>query len=192
MIYHTILLISKMDQIKYILEKPTLTGRISCWQMLLSQYDIQYVNQKAIKGIVLSEYLADQLVEDYQPMRFNFQDKDVMTLNDNKVIVEDEGPEPRSQWKLAFDGVSNSLGNGVGVVLIFPSGDYTAFTTRLCFNCTNNIAEHKACILGIKATIYFRTNILEVNGNSPLAIYQVKGEWETRHPKWIPYHAYVI
>lgn len=43
MITHTTWWISKMDLIKYIFEKPVLTGRITRWQMLLSEYDIQYV-----------------------------------------------------------------------------------------------------------------------------------------------------
>ena len=42
MLNHTTWLISKMDPIKYIFEKPALTGRISHWQMLLSEYDIEY------------------------------------------------------------------------------------------------------------------------------------------------------
>jgi len=40
MLSHTTTLISKMDPIKYIFEKPALTGRIARWQMLLSEYDI--------------------------------------------------------------------------------------------------------------------------------------------------------
>lgn len=40
MIFHTTMLISKMDPINYIFEKPGLTGRIARWQMLLSEYDI--------------------------------------------------------------------------------------------------------------------------------------------------------
>jgi len=68
MLSHTTLLISKMDPIKYIFEKHALTGRITRWQMLLSEYDIQYVTQKAIKGSVLVDYLADQPIEDYQSM----------------------------------------------------------------------------------------------------------------------------
>ena len=50
---HTTWLISKMDLIKYIFEKLALTGRISCWQMLLSEYDIEYCTHKAIKVSVL-------------------------------------------------------------------------------------------------------------------------------------------
>ena len=41
MLNHMTWLISKMDPIKYIFEKPALTGRIARWQMLLSEYDIE-------------------------------------------------------------------------------------------------------------------------------------------------------
>src|SRR3954462_11102438 len=54
------ILISKMDPIKYIFEKPALTGRLARWQMLITEYDIQYVTQKAIKGSVLADHLAHQ------------------------------------------------------------------------------------------------------------------------------------
>ena len=39
-----------MDPIKYIFEKPTLIGKISYRQMLLSKFDIVFVMRKAIKG----------------------------------------------------------------------------------------------------------------------------------------------
>ena len=42
MLNHTTWLISKMDPIEYIFEKPALTWRISHWQVLLSEYDIEY------------------------------------------------------------------------------------------------------------------------------------------------------
>src|SRR4051812_9149966 len=58
MIRHTTCLISHMDPIKYIFEKPALTGRIARWQMLLSEYDIEYHAQKAVKGSILAEHLA--------------------------------------------------------------------------------------------------------------------------------------
>ena len=47
-----------MDPVKYIFEKPALTGRIARWQVSLSEFDIVYVTQKAIKGSALADYLA--------------------------------------------------------------------------------------------------------------------------------------
>ena len=66
MLTHTTLLISKMDPIKYIFEKLALFERITRWQMILTEYDIQYTTQKEIKGSVLADHLAHQAVDDYQ------------------------------------------------------------------------------------------------------------------------------
>ena len=40
MFYHTTWLIAKLDPIKYVFEKPSLSGRIAKWQVLLSEFDI--------------------------------------------------------------------------------------------------------------------------------------------------------
>ena len=47
-----------MDPAKYIFEKLVLTRRIAWWQVLLLEFDIVYVTQKAIKGNALADYLA--------------------------------------------------------------------------------------------------------------------------------------
>ena len=75
-----------MDPIKYIFEKPALSGRIARWQMILTEYDVQYTTQKAIKGSVLAYHLAHQVVEDYQSMKFEFPDEDIMTLDNCEEI----------------------------------------------------------------------------------------------------------
>ena len=78
MLSHTTWLISKMDLVKYIFEKPALTGRIARWQVLLSEFDIVYVTQKTIKGSALADYLAQQPLNDYQPMHPEFPDENIM------------------------------------------------------------------------------------------------------------------
>ena len=65
MLNYTTWLVSKMDPVKYIFEKPALTGWIARWQVLLSKFDIVYVTQKAIKGSALVDYLAQQPINDY-------------------------------------------------------------------------------------------------------------------------------
>jgi len=66
MLSHTTWLISKMDPVKYIFQKPACTGRITRWQVLLSEFDIVYVTQKAIKENALADYLAQQPLQDYR------------------------------------------------------------------------------------------------------------------------------
>jgi len=65
MLSYTTWLVSKMDPVKYIFEKPALTGRIAQWQVLLSEFNIVYVTQKAIKGSALADYLAQQPISNY-------------------------------------------------------------------------------------------------------------------------------
>ena len=60
MLYHTIWLIAKLDPIKYIVEKPSLSRRIARWQVLLSEFDILYVSQKAIKRSVIADFLVER------------------------------------------------------------------------------------------------------------------------------------
>ena len=93
---------------------------------------------------------------------------------------------------MVFDGDSNALGNGIGDVIISPEGCHTSFTARLCFYCTNNMAEYEACILGLKASIDLRIKHLNIFGDSALVISQVKGYWDTKHPNLIPYKELVI
>ena len=141
-------LISKLDPIKYIFEKPSLSGRIAKWQVLLSEYDIQYVSQKAIKGHAIVEFLADQTEKEYEPMKFKFSDEDLLAI----FQIEDKSTQ-EDIWKLYFDGASNALGHGIGVVLISLEGEYCPFTARLNFNSTNNVAEYEVCIMGLQAAI---------------------------------------
>jgi len=115
MLSHTTWLISKMDPIKYIFEKPALIGRIARWQMLLSEFDILYVTQKAIKGSALTEFLTHQPVNNYQPMQPEFPDEDIIAL-----FATEEDEDDERKWILFFDGASNALGHGIGAVLISP------------------------------------------------------------------------
>ncbi|XP_050870734.1 uncharacterized protein LOC127073600, partial [Lathyrus oleraceus] len=192
MINHTTWLISRMDPIKYIFEKPALTGRIVRWQMLLSEYDIEYRAQKAIKGSILADHLAHQPIEDHQPVQYDFPDEEILYLKmkDCDEPTLDEGPEPGSRWTMVFDGAVNQYGNGIGAVVITPQGSHIPFTARLTFKCTNNMAEYEACIMGLEECIDLRIKYLDVYGDSALVVNQIKGEWETNQPSLIPYRDY--
>ncbi|XP_058741162.1 uncharacterized protein LOC131613516 [Vicia villosa] len=111
-----------MDPIKYLFEKPALTGRIVCWQMLLSEYDIQYRAQKAIKGSVLADHLASQPIDDDQSLQDDFPDEEIMYLKskDYEEPLHGEGPDPESRWGLIFDGAVNAYGRGIGAVIVMP------------------------------------------------------------------------
>ena len=186
MLSHTTWLVSKMDPVKYIFEKPALMGRIAQWQVLLSEFDIIYVAQKAIKGSALADYLAHQPLNDYQPMHPEFPDEDIMALFKEKLEDKD-----MDKWIVWFDGASNTLGLGVRAALISPENQCIPFTAKLGFDCMNNMAEYEAFALGIHVTIDFNIKLLKVYGDSALVIHQLRGEWETRDHKLIPYQTYI-
>ncbi|KAK5784462.1 hypothetical protein PVK06_038986 [Gossypium arboreum] len=182
MLYHTTWLISKLDPIKYMMESPVLSGRMARWQILLSEYDIVYVSQKLIKRSAIADFLVTRTTEDYEPLRFDFPDEDLMCITEK----ECESPKEKS-WKMSFDGVSNALGHGIGAVLVSPEGNHYPFTVRLNFFCTNNIAEYEACIMGLHAVIERNIKTLEVYGDSALVIYQIRGDWGVRDSKLVKY-----
>ena len=64
MLYHTIWLIVKLDPIKYVFKKPSLSERVARLQVLLSEFDILYVSQKAIKRSAIADFLAERANEE--------------------------------------------------------------------------------------------------------------------------------
>lgn len=98
-------------------------------------------------------------------MRFEFPDEDIM------VLCKEEGPEDKEIWTHIFDGASNAMGYVVGLILIPPKNRFVPFTTRLCFNCTNNIANYEACTMGIEEAIGLRIKILKVYRDLVLLIH---------------------
>ena len=132
----------------------------------------------------MADHLAHQDVEGYQSMNFEFPNENIILVTDCEKPGPYDGPGQGSRWTMVFDRASNALGNGVGMI-ISPEGCHTPSTARLCFDCTNNMAEYEACILGLRVAIDLRIKFLSVYRDSALAISQVKGEWDTKHPNLI-------
>ena len=70
----------KVKSHQFIFEKPSLTGRIARWKVLLSEFDILYVSQKAIKGSAMADFLVERANEEYAPMSFDFPDEDLIAV----------------------------------------------------------------------------------------------------------------
>ena len=81
---YTTHIISRMDPLKYIFQKAMLTGKLAKWQMLLSEFDIVYVTQKAIKAQALADHLAENPVDEkYQLLKPQIGD---YSLIERKII----------------------------------------------------------------------------------------------------------
>jgi len=51
---------------------------------LLSEYDIVYMTKKAIKKSEIVDHLANNTIEDYKALNFNFLDEDVMAFENEE------------------------------------------------------------------------------------------------------------
>ena len=84
--------------------------------MLLSEFDIMYVTQKAIKAQTLADHLVENPVdEEYEPLKTSFYDEEVS-------FVGEDISEAYPCWRLFFDRAENHQGKGIGAVLASKSG----------------------------------------------------------------------
>ena len=91
MLAHTTWLVAKIDPLKYFLSKAALTGCLAKWVMVLSEFNIQYVECKAIKGQVIADQLVDTPIQRTLPLNIDFPDESILTLT-------------HKTWVMFFDG----------------------------------------------------------------------------------------
>jgi ribonuclease HI len=187
MLSHKVHLISRINPLKYLFEKPALVGRSSKWLLLLSEFDITYIIQKSIKAQALADHLADSAIPDLEPINEEFPDEEILFTTSHLSGSSNLKPP----WKVYFDGAVNKHGKGIGTVLETPHGNKYPASAKIQFECTNNMAEYEACILGLKMALEQKVTHLHVFGDSLLIISQIKGEWKTRDEKLIPYFEYL-
>jgi ribonuclease HI len=89
--------------------------------------------------------------------------------------------------KLFFDGACSKEGVGAGIVLISPTIFFFQLSYKLEFEATNNVVEYEALILGPKETRKMQITKMVVFGDSELIVQQVKGSYQTRHPRMRAY-----
>ena len=180
---YSILLVSRLDSLRYLFDRPVLTGRLMRWLVILIEFDIQYVTQKSVKGSIVADHLSSFPVSDDRSIDDDFPDEQFVSMTS---II---------RWKLYFDGVANQPGFGIGILLISPLGDNIPRSVRLVFSyhhrLTNNIVEYEACITGLDTALDLGIRQLEIHGDSNLVIQQTQGIWRTRDEKLKPYHAYL-
>ena len=57
-------LISSLDPLRYLFDRPAFVGQLMRWLVLLIDFDIHYVTQKSIRGSIVADHLASLPVSD--------------------------------------------------------------------------------------------------------------------------------
>ncbi|KAI3453509.1 hypothetical protein Pfo_010172 [Paulownia fortunei] len=174
---HTIRLILKANSLKYVMTRPILSDRLARWYLQLQQFEIIYIPQKVVKGQVLADFLADHPI----PVEWELSDD----LPNEDVLVIEITP-----WKMYFDGASHKRGAGAGVIFITSDGEVLPYSFTLIQNCSNNVAEYQALILGLEMIVDIKQLHLKVYGDFKLVVNQLLGLYEVKKPELLSYFNY--
>ena len=94
--------------------------------MVLSEFDIQYVELKAIKGQVIIDQLADAPMQSSLPLNIYFPDESIMTLI-------------RKTWVMFFDSSFTQQGSSARILFIMPQRYLFPKAYKILFPFTKNI-----------------------------------------------------
>ena len=91
-----------MDPLKYLFEKPALSGRLSRRLILLAEFVLKYMARKTIKGGIVSDFCAENPIE-REDGKEDFPNEDILDVE-------------LGTWKMYFDGAINQYGNGIRIL----------------------------------------------------------------------------
>ena len=132
---------------------------MALWAIELSEFDIQYRPCIAIKGHVVTDFIAEF------------------------INVEDQGAEEVPQWSIHTDGSSNRQVGGAGVVLHNLEGDMIECMIHLDFPTTNNEAKYETLIARLDLAKAAGAENLVVYCDSQVVTSQVNGDYECKNER---------
>ncbi|KAG9453425.1 hypothetical protein H6P81_006329 [Aristolochia fimbriata] len=154
--------------------RPILSGRLAKWALFLSEFEINYVPQRAIKGQALANFLGDHPVLAEWELTEEFPDEEIF-------LVEVLPP-----WEMYFDGATRRNGAGATVLFVSPRKDLLPYSFVLTQNYSNNEAEYQAILLGLGIAVEMQLPQLNIYDDSALVIKQLIGEFEVKKLKLMP------
>lgn len=165
--------VAKTDLIKYMLNRPVLSGRIGKWSLALAEFTLLYFPQKSMKGQAVADFLADH------------PSADPIEEEPFDISVCEAGIQ---SWELKFDGSSTETSAGAGIVITSPKGIKTALSFNLNFQCTNNQAEYEGLVIGLEILKDLGAKDVLIKGDSQLVLRQLSGEYKCTSISLAPYY----
>ncbi|VFQ68299.1 unnamed protein product [Cuscuta campestris] len=163
---HSVQVLSQQP-IGALLRSPNAPSRMSKWAVFLGAFQIEFKPRPTIKG----QALADFVVE--------------CTAREEPSLEE---PEADDWWIVFTDGsfAAKNSGGG-GVVVIAPERFRAYYSIRFGFKESNNEAEYKALLCGLRLAARMSATKLRVKCDSKLVVGHVSGEFETKDERMKKY-----
>ncbi|KAM5551975.1 hypothetical protein ABKV19_026713, partial [Rosa sericea] len=166
-------------------------SRIGKWVLALSEFSLQYVPQKAVKGQAIADFLAHHPMLDVPAVRDLEVAATTLDRPDLACLPEYAGLYQATvalqPWVLYFDGSRTDTLAGAGIALENPAGDHFSYSFQLEFQCTNNQAEYEALIIGLEVLLEMGIKDVQILGDSLLVINQLCNEFRCNSFTLIPY-----
>ncbi|XP_004306016.1 PREDICTED: uncharacterized protein LOC101304797 [Fragaria vesca subsp. vesca] len=170
MLAFTTVVIAQSDLVKYMLSCPILRGRIGKWILAMSEFSLQYVSQKAVKGQAIADFLAHHPPSELTAFR---------ELEFAAVAL--------APWTLYFNGSRTDTAAGAGIAIAKPAGDRFSYSFQLDFKCTNNQAEYEALIIGLEILLDLGVREVRIFGDSLLVVNQLVEKFKCLSSSIEPY-----
>ena len=88
----------------------------------MTEFDIQYVSQKSIKGSIVADHLASLSISEDKLVNDDFPDEEFVAMTS------------LSGWCMYFDGATNQSRYGIGVLLVAFQSDHIPRFVCLAFS----------------------------------------------------------
>ena len=119
----------------------------------LIDYDLAYELLKSLRGQIVVDFIVEHRINDKHDLKVGY-----VTC---------------TPWKLYFNISVVDHDQGIGVVLISPSGAIVEFLNRLKEDCTNNQYEYEAFLFGFEFLQSMGVKHVEAFGDLLLVVQQV-------------------
>jgi ribonuclease HI len=156
------------------------------------KYPLYYVHSDLDSFILYNDGDMESQIAQLEDDVYNLEESKVTPEEDKTMTIQtDEPVEPL--WSLDFDGAVSKEGSGARVWVFNSKERYSeSHSYKLNFQCTNNIAEYEALILGLKLLKNLGAKRIAIRGDFELIIKQIKGEYFAKHPRLRAYRNVVL
>jgi ribonuclease HI len=141
---------------------------VAKWAIELAAHTIQYKPRMTMKSQVLADFFADWGENQYLPPAVD-----------------------STHWQMNFDWSKMRGGLGVSIVLISAKGDKLHYVLLIHFAASNNVAEYKALVHGLKLAKEIGIRRILCFRDSDLLVHQVSGDWDAKDANMASYRFYV-
>ncbi|XP_021812766.1 uncharacterized protein LOC110755794 [Prunus avium] len=170
--------------LRQILQRPETSGRLVKWAIELSEFDIHYHPRPAEKGQAVADFISEMTTSESADSKYI-----TPGLASGSVAHPTEGTFNPSipLWTLYVDGSSNRQGSGAGLVLKAPDQTTIEYAIRFQFQASNNEAEYKALLAGLRLAKEMGAQQQKICSDSQLVVNQVLTEFEAKDTSMAAY-----